>query len=272
MMLTSNLETWLLACQDIAVEAGLEIMQVYRSDFDVAHKQDKSPVTEADLRAHRVIEARLRALTPEIPILSEEEKALPFSVRKTWDTYWLVDPLDGTREFVKRNDEFTVNIALIHQHQTILGVVYAPVPKALYFAAEGLGAWRRQDDEPKLAIQCRKLDETRMRLASSRSHANKAVQAFVAKLGKHDSFPMGSSLKFCVIAEGKADLYPRLGLTSEWDTAAAQCVVEQAGGQVTDTRMRPLRYNTKDSLLNPQFFVFGADSKDWSVYLSTDQS
>ena len=271
MITTTNLEHWLAACQDIAIEAGHEIMDVYGSDFEVEHKQDESPVTEADLRAHRVIEKRLKALTPDIPILSEEEKALPFEVRQTWETYWLVDPLDGTREFVKRNDEFTVNIALIHQHNTILGVVYTPVLETLYFAAEGLKAWRRQADTPKQAIQCRVLDDQHLRLASSRSHANETLQAFVARLGEHESFPMGSSLKFCIIAEGKADLYPRLGLTSEWDTAAAQCVVEQAGGQVTDTQMRPLKYNTKDSLLNPHFFVFGAQSRDWSKYLSESQ-
>ncbi len=262
-----TLEPLLKACREISVEAGAAIMQVYQSDFAVQHKDDKSPLTEADLAAHKIIDARLKALTPDWPVISEEAATLPFETRQSWPTYWLVDPLDGTREFVKRNDEFTVNIALIHGHDVILGVVYAPVLKSLYSAADGLHAWRKIAEGPQEQINCRPLDMQQLTLASSRSHGSEALQAFSKAIGPHKSNPMGSSLKFCVIAEGNADLYPRLGLTSEWDTAAAQCVIEQAGGHVTTTEMKPLKYNTKESLLNPFFFVFGSTWKDWSEYL-----
>jgi 3'(2'), 5'-bisphosphate nucleotidase len=262
-----TLEPLLEVCRDISIEAGDAIMDVYQSDFAVQHKDDKSPLTEADLAAHNIIDARLKALTPDWPIISEEAATLPFEQRQQWETYWLIDPLDGTREFVKRNDEFTVNIALIHGHEVVLGVVYAPVLKALYSAAEGLQAWRKKADGEQEQIHCRPLDMQHLTLASSRSHGSEALQSFAKAIGSHESNPMGSSLKFCIVAEGNADLYPRLGLTSEWDTGAAQCVVEQAGGHVTKTDMEPLRYNTKDSLLNPFFFVFGSTWKDWSEYL-----
>ena len=258
---------WLEACREICHEAGEAVMEIYQSDFAVQHKDDKSPLTEADLRSHEIIAKRLAALTPEIPLLSEEEKALPFSEREQWHTYWLIDPIDGTREFVKRNDEFTVNIALIHDHNSVLGVVGVPALGTSYFAAEGHGAWKQDDGAQAQKISCRALKDDDLVLASSRSHGSEALQAFEQAIGPHTSTPMGSSLKFCRVAEGVADLYPRLGLTSEWDTGAAQCVVEQAGGQVTTLEMQRLRYNTKESLLNPFFFVFGIDSRDWSQYL-----
>jgi 3'(2'), 5'-bisphosphate nucleotidase len=266
-----TLEPLLKACREISIEAGAAILQVYNSDFAVQHKDDKSPLTEADLAAHKIIDARLKALTPDLPVISEEAATLPFEQRQTWQTYWLIDPLDGTREFVKRNDEFTVNIALIHDHKVVLGVVYVPVIKSIYSAAEGLHAWRSVADGEQEQINCRPLDMQHLKLASSRSHGSEALQNFGKAIGPHESNPMGSSLKFCIVAEGNADLYPRLGLTSEWDTAAAQCVVEQAGGHVTTIDMEPLRYNTKDSLLNPFFFVFGSTWKDWSEYLDSER-
>lgn len=262
----TTLSPLLEACREISVAAGGAIMQVYNSDFAVQHKDDDSPLTEADLAAHKIIDARLKALTPDWPVISEEAATLPFEQRKAWQTYWLVDPLDGTREFVKRNDEFTVNIALIHGHEVVLGVVYVPVFDRLYSAAKDLHAWRKIADGEQEQIHCRPLDRQDLTLASSRSHGSAALQAFGEAIGPHKSTPMGSSLKFCVVAEGNADLYPRLGLTSEWDTAAAQCVVEQAGGHVTTTEMAPLRYNTKESMLNPFFFVFGSTWTDWSEY------
>ena len=262
-----KLGNWLAACRDICREAGEAVMEIYHSDFAVQHKGDKSPLTEADLRSHEIIAKRVAVLTPDIPLLSEEEKALPFSERETWHTYWLIDPIDGTREFVKRNDEFTVNIALIHEHNSVLGVVGVPALGTTYFAAQGHGAWKQDDGADASAISCRVLNDSDLVLASSRSHGSEMLQAFEAAIGKHQSIPMGSSLKFCRVAEGVADLYPRLGLTSEWDTGAAQCVVEQAGGQVTTLEMQRLRYNTKESLLNPFFFVFGQQSRDWSQYL-----
>lgn len=265
----AQLGEWLAACREICRDAGEAVMEIYQSDFAVQHKDDKSPLTEADLRSHEIIATRLAELTPDIPLLSEEEKALPFSERKKWDTYWLIDPIDGTREFVKRNDEFTVNIALIHEHDSVLGLVGVPALGTTYFAAEGQGAWKQDDGAEAVKIACRPLDNDNLVLASSRSHGSQALQAFEQAIGKHESNPMGSSLKFCCVAEGVADLYPRLGLTSEWDTAAAQCVVEQAGGQVTTLDMQRLRYNTKESLLNPFFFVFGPNSRDWSQYLES---
>ncbi len=263
----NQLADYLQAVREIAAEAGEAIMEIYRSDFAVEHKADKSPLTEADLRSHAIIVERLAKLTPDIPVLSEEEKALPFEQRRQWRTYWLIDPIDGTREFVKRNDEFTVNIALIEDHRPVLGIVDAPALDTRWFAAEGLGAWKQVDDKEPEPIQCRALEEGHLVVASTRSHGSPELQAFEAAIGEHESRPMGSSLKFCLVAEGAADLYPRLGPTSEWDTGAAQCVVEQAGGQVTTLDMKPLRYNTKESLLNPFFFVFGKQSRDWSRYL-----
>ncbi len=208
-----------------------------------------------------------QALTPEIPVLSEESAKLPFAERQQWHTYWLVDPLDGTREFIKRNGEFTVNIALIQNHKSVIGVIHVPVLNVDYYAWAGGGSYKVEQGGPAVAIKVKKLDGGKLTVAGSRSHGSEEMQRYMEKLGDVDAISMGSSLKFCLVAEGRADLYPRLGLTSEWDTAAAQCIVEQAGGFVTKTDMSPLEYNTKDSLLNPFFFVFGDDSTDWSRHL-----
>lgn len=251
----------------LAREAGLEIMRVYREGFDVQHKHDKTPLTTADLAAHRCIVGGLSTLVPHFPVISEESDPLPFSERGNWPTYWLIDPLDGTREFIKRNDEFTVNIALVHAHHPILGVVHAPALDMTYFAQEGGGAFKQDGGDPPVPIRVRKLGKRRPVVAGSRSHAASRLGRFLENIGPHKHISMGSALKSCLVAEGVADLYVRLGPTSEWDTAAAQCVVEEAGGQITDTQMQPLRYNTKDSLLNPHFFVFGAESRDWSQFL-----
>jgi 3'(2'), 5'-bisphosphate nucleotidase len=206
-------------------------------------------------------------MTPDIPVLSEESASLPYSERSSWNRYWLVDPLDGTREFVKRNGEFTVNIALIEDGVPVLGVVHVPVTGVSYMACRGRGAMKQESGKTPVAIQARALGDGPVMVVGSRSHRGDSLIRFLDKLGDHEMVGMGSSLKLCLVAEGAADIYPRLGPTSEWDTAAAQCVVEQAGGYVTDTDMQPLRYNTKDSLLNPFFLVFGDDSRDWSQYL-----
>jgi len=260
---------WLPQVVMIARETGEEILHYYNGerDCEVTQKPDTTPLTEADLAANGVVVESLGLLTPHIPVLSEESDIPPFATRQTWETYWLVDPLDGTLEFIHRNGEFTVNIALIHRQEPILGVIYAPVDDVLYYASRGHGAYKRVENNRPQAITCRSLEPEHFTIASSRSYANPEVQAFITKLGDHELIIKGSSLKSCLVAEGRADLYPRLGPTSEWDTAAAQCIVEEAGGRITDTAMRPLRYNTKDSLLNPQFFVFGRDSQDWSKYL-----
>ncbi len=263
-----NLKKLCLECLSIAREAGDAILTVYNSaDFNVVEKADKSPLTDADLASHRLIIKRLKALTPDIPVLSEESTRVPFTERGRWQTYWLVDPLDGTREFVKRNGEFTVNIALIHQHQSILGVINVPVLDVDYYAWQDGGCFKTENRGKAHAIAVKKLDGKQLTVAGSRSHGSAMMQQYMKKLGDVKNLSMGSSLKFCLVAEGRADLYPRLGPTSEWDSAAAHCIVTEAGGYITKTDMSPLLYNTKDSLLNPFFFVFGDDSRDWSQYL-----
>jgi 3'(2'), 5'-bisphosphate nucleotidase len=251
----------------LARQAGQKILEVYNTEFEVEHKDDKSPLTAADLASHTAIVAGLKALTPEIPVLSEESANIPFAERASWNTYWLIDPLDGTKEFIKRNGEFTVNIALIRDGVPVLGVVHVPVSGVTYAACEGQGAVKEVPGEGEQAIHVRKLGPGSVAVVGSRSHQGDSLKAFLSRLGDHEIVSMGSSLKICLVAEGAADVYPRLGLTSEWDTAAAHCVVAEAGGSLTDLEMQPLRYNTKDSLLNPFFFVFGDDSRDWSSYL-----
>ena len=262
-----NSATLLQPVIHIARQAGQHILEIYEHAYEVEEKPDKSPLTEADLAAHRIIMEGLSTLTPTLPILSEESPPIPYAERATWRHYWLVDPLDGTLEFIKRNGEFTVNIALIDGHEAILGVVYAPVPGSLYYATQGRGAWKQSNpDEPRL-IHVRSRCPDRIVVAGSRSHQTPAFKRFLSHLPDYELITMGSALKSCLVAEGVADIYARLGPTSEWDTAAAQCVVEEAGGRLTDTRMRRLRYNTKDNLLNPDFFVFGDRGVDWSRFL-----
>ncbi len=265
-----NLEQLSKQCVDIAREAGQRILEIYNSDYKITEKDDNSPLTDADLAAHNTIVEALAALTPNIPVLSEESAKLAFGVRKQWQTYWLVDPLDGTKEFIKRNGEFTVNIALIDNHKSIIGVIHVPVLNVDYFAWKDGGSYKIEQAGEAKNIQVRQQASDKLVVVGSRSHGSEQLQAYMHNLGDSELLSMGSSLKFCLVAEGKADLYPRIGLTSEWDTAAAHCIVEQAGGQVTKLDMSPLDYNTKDSLLNPFFFVFGDSSRDWSAYLPAD--
>lgn len=252
---------------EIAKQAGRAIMQVYDGEIAIQHKQDNSPLTQADLAAHHVIDRELARLTPDIPILSEESASIPYAERKQWSRYWLVDPLDGTREFIKRNGEFTVNIALIEGHRPVLGVVYAPAMNLLFYASQGEGAYRQLGNGEPQRIQARPFDSTQTTVAGSRSHAGERLLKFLSNLGPHILISMGSSLKICLVAEGRADVYPRLGLTSEWDTAAAQCVLEEAGGRLVDVKNGPMLYNTKESLLNPEFFAVGRSDHDWGRYL-----
>lgn len=270
-----NLEKLCHECVNIARDAGKAILAIYDAGFNIEEKADKSPLTDADMASHNLIIKRLSELTPDIPILSEESAKLPFEERASWETYWLVDPLDGTREFIKRNGEFTVNIALIHQHKSIIGVINVPVLDVDYFAWENGGSFKSEQNAEATPISVKKLDstaDTPLNVAGSRSHGSEMMQHYIERLGSVEMISMGSSLKFCLVAEGRADLYPRLGLTSEWDTAAAHCIVEQSGGYITKTDMTPLQYNTKDSLLNPFFFVFGDNSRDWSQYLEQKSS
>jgi 3'(2'), 5'-bisphosphate nucleotidase len=252
---------------DIARSAAGPILEVYQTNFTVQRKADQSPVTEADLAAHEVITASLSKLAQRWPVLSEESASIPFSNRALWHRYWLVDPLDGTRDFVKRNDEFSVNIALIEQNRPVLGVILAPVTGICYFAARGLGAHKWVPETSPTPIRVRRCSADRLTVAGSRFHRNPLTDAFIRNLGPSELLVMGSSLKSCLVAEGRADIYPRFGPTSEWDTAAAQCVVEEAGGHLTNTSFEPLRYNTRESLTNPPFLTFGDASVDWRSYL-----
>jgi 3'(2'), 5'-bisphosphate nucleotidase len=251
----------------LAEDAGRAILEVYSTDFDVQEKADESPLTQADLASHRWIDAGLRSLTPDIPIISEESGLPAFSERSEWRRYWIVDPLDGTKEFVNRNGEFTVNIALIENHRPVLGVVHVPVQGKTYVGCKGLGAQRRERDREPVSIRVADACATPARIVGSRSHRGASLDRFLENVGDHDMVPMGSSLKFCVVAEGAADVYPRLGPTSEWDTAAAQAVVEQAGGKVVTLDGKPMKYNAKADILNPHFIVVGAADRDWLALL-----
>ncbi len=250
----------------LARAAGAAIMKVYAEDFSVEHKDDRSPLTAADLAAHRLIVDGLTALTPDLPVLSEESASVPWAERQRWARYWLVDPLDGTREFVKKNGEFTVNIALIEDGATTFGVVFAPALDELHYGIRGVGAFVR-DGANDVPIMSRKPASQPLRVAASRSHMDPRTTAALERMGEAQTQGLGSSLKFCRIAEGRVDVYPRFGPTSEWDTAAAQCVLEAAGGAVLTLDGRPLRYNSKDSLLNPDFIALGDADLPWRDWL-----
>jgi 3'(2'), 5'-bisphosphate nucleotidase len=251
----------------IAENAGRAIMSIYTRRFGIMEKSDRSPVTEADLAAHEIILEQLETLTPGLPILSEEDTAPRFDERRQWRDYWLVDPLDGTREFIKGNGEFSVNIALISDHRPIMGVVYAPPNGTWYFAMRGRGAFKRVAHGALFPIQTRSWDGAHIVVAGSRAHRTERFEAFLRGFESYDVICLGSSLKSCLVAEGKADIYMRYGATSEWDTAAAQCIVEEAGGRLMDLDLNPLAYNTKESLINPSFMVVGDPRHEWRGYL-----
>ncbi len=281
-------ERYILTCIKASIEAGDAILDVYNSDFGVTHKKDSSPLTLADERSHEIISKYLVGF--DIPILSEEGESVSFATRKTWDTLWIVDPLDGTKEFVKRNDEFTVNIALVEKQMPVLGVILVPVKKVLYFAAHGFGSYKLNVDEldlrkdlsletiighsislPAISLPAislpdekavsgeRDMEKRPYTIVGSRSHSTAELDEFVEKkrveYGNVDFISAGSSLKICLVAEGMADIYPRLGPTMEWDTAAGQAIAENAGFKMFchDTG-KPLVYN-KEDLLNPWFIV-----------------
>jgi 3'(2'), 5'-bisphosphate nucleotidase len=260
-----------------ALDAGTATLEIYQRDFSIETKADCSPLTEADKAAHHIIVDALESTG--LPVLSEESKAVPYETRKAWVKYWLVDPLDGTKEFIKKNGEFTVNIALIENGSPVLGVVYAPVLKTLYFGIVGQGAFRAIGDGifqtlekvtekfPNLgnsaeSLPCVSPEAGVIKVVASRSHMNPETEAFIAELekkGRVELVSSGSSLKLCMVAEGRADVYPRVAPTMEWDTAAAQAVVEASGGRVVQYGTgEPLRYN-KENLLNPFFVVSRQD-------------
>jgi 3'(2'), 5'-bisphosphate nucleotidase len=243
------------ALMPVVAAAGAAIMAVYESAFTVEQKDDNSPLTQADLESQRIIIAALNRLTPEVPILSEESATAPWSERQNWGELWVVDPLDGTREFVKRNGEFTVNIALVKNHEPILGVVSAPAKGLVYWGAQGLGAFTEHVGAQRTQIHTAS-PASPLRVVGSRSHGSPATAAYLARLAAYELTGIGSSLKFCLLAEGKADLYPRFGPTSEWDTAAGQALLEAAGGHVTRFDGHRLRYNCRESILNGDFIAF----------------
>ena len=254
----------------IAERAGAAIMEIYATAFEVEHKDDNSPLTAADRASHAIIRDALAVLEPRLPLLSEESPPQDLENRLSWRRYWLVDPLDGTKEFVKRNGEFTVNIALIEDHRAVLGIVRAPALDLEYAGAVGAGAWRRVGDGTDEPIVTARGHRGPLRVVGSRSHPSGMLAAYLGNLGPHELKPMGSSLKICLVADGQADVYPRLGPTSEWDTAAAQAVLESAGGSMISLDGRNLSYNTKESLLNPHFLAIGDSGRDWLSAIPRD--
>jgi 3'(2'), 5'-bisphosphate nucleotidase len=255
----------------VARKASRRILEIYATDFTVTEKSDRSPVTEADLVAHETIAEGLAAIEPGIPLVSEEAPGADFEVRRHWDWFWLVDPLDGTREFVRRSGQFSVNIALINRCTAVFGLILIPTSGVCYFGYRDGGAFKQLPGRPPQAIHTRRIGAFRLRVTGSRVYVGRRLQGYLKYLGKHDYLGVGSALKPCLVAEGKADIYPRFGPTSEWDTAAAQIIVEQAGGGLTDFRMRPLRYNTRPGFLNPDFIAFGDCHHDWTQYLPRDE-
>lgn len=262
-----NLAALCESARELARSAGEAILEVYRGRFDVEYKDDRSPLTQADLAAHRILVAGLARLSPSLPVLSEESAAgVGFDERRGWQRYWLVDPLDGTREFVKRNDEFTVNIALVEDGEPVVGILHAPALGEMAWAVRGEGAFL------DTGAGARRLEGRRAPtvpvIAVSRSHVNPATQDLLDAIGAHDTLSAGSALKFIRIAQGLVDLYPRLGPTSEWDTAAGHCLLDETGGAIYDLAGQPLRYNQRVSLLNPHFLAVGDASAQWPQRLA----
>ena len=266
-----DLEALLPAVRKHAADAGRVILGFYDQPVPVDYKSDDSPLTAADRASHEHLMEALGALTPDIPVLSEESDPGDYAARRSWDRFWLVDPLDGTKEFVKKTGEFTVNVALIEGAEPVLGVVHVPVKGITYFAAKGVGAFKQEGGAEPAAIEVRASDPERMTVVASRDHAGPEVAAILQRMDEDgvavDAASMGSSLKFCLVAEGAADLYPRTVPTFEWDTAAAQCVVEQAGGRLTTLDGRRLGYN-KEDIRNPSIMTAGDAALDWQRWLA----
>jgi 3'(2'), 5'-bisphosphate nucleotidase len=251
----------------LARAAGAAILEVYAGEFAVERKGDASPLTVADLRAQSIILAGLAQLTPGVPVVSEEAPAPPLAERREWPWHWLVDPLDGTREFVERSGEFTVNIALLQAGRPVLGVLHVPPTGRDYYAAVGLGAFRQGSDGRAAPIHARARIDGPVRVVGSRSHRGASLERFCAAIGSHTFAPAGSAVKFALVAEGAADVYPRVGATSEWDTAAGQAIAECAGARVVGRDGAPLVYNAREDLLNPDFVCYADPSRPWHAYL-----
>ena len=252
----------LLEIINISVDAGEVILNYYNENVDVIYKDDKSPLTKADLASHKIITDSIKKITPDIPILSEEE-FIDWKIRKKWKKYWLIDPLDGTKEFIKKNDEFTVNIALIENNRPILGVIYTPALNELFYSIKNFGSYKiltkKKLNTLKEAkrISINKKKSNKIKIVGSRSHSNPILDKWINKnFNEFDILQKGSSLKFCLIAEGSADIYPRFGPTSEWDIAAGHIILEEAGGKLKSIDNKEILYNEKENILNPEFFAY----------------
>tara|TARA_B100000029_G_C17482749_1_gene926121 strand:- start:487 stop:1287 length:801 start_codon:yes stop_codon:yes gene_type:complete len=240
---------------EISKKASRSILEIYEeelSEYEI--KSDSTPLTQADISSHRIIDKGLKKITPEIPILSEEGSNIPFEVRSNWGEYWLIDPLDGTKEFIKRNGEFTVNIALIRNNKPIFGVINIPVENQIYWGAKGLGSYVIDNDKEPRKIQVNTRNNKKIRILTSRSHAVNE-NLILKKLENYEIVRAGSSLKFCLIASGIADIYPRFGPTSEWDIAAGHAILESAGGIIVDMNKKQIEYNKKASYINNNFIA-----------------
>ncbi len=251
----------------IAREAGEIIARIYREDnFEQATKSDNTPVTSADIAAHQYLTKALSELTPDIPVLSEEDVSIPFSLRKQWQRYWLVDPLDGTQEFIAKSGDFATIIALVENNEPVMGVIYAPIADVSYYAIKGFGAFKETQGE-EVAISTMKhegQEPSSIALAVSRRQKLSAMTDILEPSRNYNMLPLGSAcLKSCLVAEGAVDCYIRLGPTGEWDTGGAQCIVEQAGGRILDLNLNRLSYNERESLENPDFIVLGDEGLPW---------
>ena len=247
-------------------------MDVYARDIEVSTKSDDSPLTEADLRAHRILVAGLEALTPDIPVFSEEDADIPWSTRRAWSRYWLIDPLDGTQEFINRNGEFTVNVALVDNNRAVFGVVGVPAQGVVFWGDVIRSTAFRREHGVTRPIRGRSRDESQtLVVVASRSHGGERLERFLdeveSRCGKATRTPVGSSLKLCILAEGRADLYPRLGPTSEWDIAAAHAVLSAAGGDLWAADGSAVRYNARESVLNPEFIAVADAGFPWKERL-----
>jgi len=240
---------------EIAKEAGEAISQIYNSDFDYQIKKDLSPITAADRLSHKIIAERLKILTPETPILSEENCNIPFKVRAQWSDYWLIDPLDGTKEFINNNGEFTVNIALIKNNTPILGIIHIPITHETYWGSINKGSFYLNENDDVVSISVSNNHQNPIRIVASRSHPSEMLNDLLDKIIDYEIIKIGSSIKFCHIASGQADCYPRFGPTSEWDTAAGEAIVRYAGGQMVTVNGNLMNYNAKEDYLNPNFIV-----------------
>lgn len=262
-------EAMLEVAKQLAKAAGQAILPLYHSgDFTAYAKSDESPVTSADLKANEVIVAGLQRAYPEIPILSEETQAETLATRLQWQKYWLIDPIDGTGEFIAKSGDFAVNIALVEQHQPVIGVIYWPVHDILYFACKDYGAFKQSGECVAPIHVSQNGEHSHIRVAVSRRQKLSTVTDFFNEPEQLEFVALGScSLKSCFVAEGKADCYLRVGPTGEWDTGASQVIVQQAGGCIVDSQFKPLTYNLRETLANPNFMVLGTPSIKWTKHI-----